>query len=281
MWLLDAQELGDLDGDLTTALTYANGEAIYPLTADERAAIHAVYNLYEAMLGQPAPGLTPAELNAARPFMHAAYNQVQIGGRLAQLRARLLASTQSCPYCGFGEVKDLDHYLPRGTYGELAIYPRNLVPSCSPCNNAKRAVYPGMPAAQGPGLIHAYFQPLPDEDFLHADTIFAADGTLLVTFRIHNPNMHPGLAAKLQFQLDRLKLNDRYRAQVNKYLSEQRTAMLMLHAAGAAVFSEFLERSSAALIASYGRNDWRVALLRTLATNPNFCAAPELYLGPP
>jgi len=281
MWRLDELELGDLDADLTTALTYVNEDPVYELSVAELAAIKAVYDLYEVMLGQPAPGLQPAILIAARPILHAAYNQVQIGGRLEGLRSRILASTESCPYCGFGEVKDLDHYLPRGTYGELAIYPRNLVPSCGPCNNAKRTVYPGMPAAQGPGLIHAYFQPLPDEDFLHADVEFDADGTLSVTFRVDNPGMDPGLAAKLQFQLDRLKLNARYRAQVNKYLSEQRTAMLMLHATGDAVFSEFLQRSSAALVASYGRNDWRVALLRTLAADPAFCAAPERYVGPP
>ncbi|MGN8001506.1 HNH endonuclease [Sphingomonas sp. 22176] len=281
MWRLDAQDLGDADADLTAALTYKNGNAVYALTPVERAAIHAVYALYEVMLGQPAPGLRPVALDAARQFMHDAYSQVQIGGRLEDLRARILASTQACPYCGFGEVKDLDHYLPRGTYGELAIYPRNLVPSCGPCNNAKRTVYPGMPAAQGPGLVHAYYQPLPDEDFLHADADFDPDGTLSVTFRIDNPTMDPALAAKLQFQLDRLRLNARYRAQVNKYLSEQRAAILMLHAAGEAVFSEFLQRSSAALIASYGRNDWRVALLRTLAADPAFCAAPERYLGPP
>ena len=143
-----------------------------------------------------------------------------------------------------------------------------------------------MPAAQGPGLIHAYFQPLPDEDFLQADADFDADGTLSVTFRVEKPAMDPALAAKLQFQLERLKLNARYRAQVNKYLlnkylSEQRTAMLMLHVAGEAVFSEYLHRSSAALVASYGRNDWRVALLRTLAADRAFCSAPERYLGPP
>lgn len=279
MWHLDELKLGDLDADLKTALTYVNDEPVYALTDAEKAAIQAVYDLYEAMLGQPAPGLTPAALDAARPFLHAAYNQVQIGGRLEGLRSRILASTDSCPYCGFGEVKDLDHYLPRSTYGELAIYPRNLIPSCGPCNNAKRAVYPGMPAAQGPGLIHAYFQPLPDDDFLQAETVFEDDGTLSVTFHVDNPALDPGLAAKLQFQLDRLKLNERYRAQVNKFLSEQRTGMLMIHSMGPERFSEFLDKSSASLITSYGRNDWRVALLRTLSVDPDFCAAPEGYLG--
>lgn len=277
MWLLSAPDLGDLDADLTTALTYADGNPVYALTPDERTAIHTVYALYDATLGQPTPGLQAAELHTVRPILSNSYGQVQINGRLKGLRARLLASTQACPYCGFGEVKDLDHYLPRSTYGELAIYPRNLIPSCGPCNNAKRTVHPGMPPAQGPGLIHTYYQELPDADFLHADTSFAADGTLSVSFRVDNAAMEPNLAAKLQFQLTRLKLNKRYRAQVNKYLSEQREAMLMIHELGEAKFIEFLDRSSTALVAAHGRNDWRVALLRTLAADPDFCAAPERY----
>src|SRR3546814_2419046 len=113
MWVLAPQALEALDDALDTALTYANGAAIYGLSDAERAAIHAVYQLYDAMLGQPDAGLRPGALDVARPYLAAAYDQVQIGGRLASLRARLLASTDACPYCGFGEPRDLDHYLPR------------------------------------------------------------------------------------------------------------------------------------------------------------------------
>src|SRR3954451_21501588 len=103
MWVLGQQELGDLDAALDTALTYADGTKVYDLSGDERAAIHAVYQLYDHLLGQPDPGLTPNSLDASRAVLHDAYGQVQIGGRLADLRERLLASTDSCPYCGFGE----------------------------------------------------------------------------------------------------------------------------------------------------------------------------------
>src|SRR3546814_1881128 len=105
MWVLAPQALEALDDALDTALTYANGAAIYGLSDAERAAIHAVYQLYDAMLGQPDAGLRPGALDVARPYLAAAYDQVQIGGRLASLRARLLASTDACPYCGFGEPR--------------------------------------------------------------------------------------------------------------------------------------------------------------------------------
>ncbi|MBW0368274.1 HNH endonuclease [Ensifer adhaerens] len=278
MWVLPPQELGDVDQALDTALTYVNGVAIYELSPAERAAIHAVYQLYEALSGQPHADLTPEVLNAARPPLYSAYDQVQIGGRLGSLRERILASTNQCPYCGFGEPRDLDHYLPRSVFGELAIYPRNLIPTCGPCNNAKRTVVPGIGAASGPSLIHAYFQNLPNVQFLRAEVTFE-EGTLQVRYCIEDNVLDPALATKLQFQLDRLKLNDRYKGQVNKFLSEQRAAMLMFSEIGAALFAEYLERSATSLGTSFGQNDWRPALLRALSENPDFCSSPADYLG--
>lgn len=276
MWVMPPQSLDGLQGALHRALTYVNGTPVYELTADELAAVIAVYSLYEELGGQPHVDLRPASLDAARPRLYDAYNQVQIGGRLADLRAHILSSAEVCPYCGFGEPKDLDHYLPRSEYGELAIYPNNLVPSCGPCNNAKRTVVPG--AGPGPGLIHPYFQELPDLDFLSADVTFE-DGSLDVLFTIDPTLIASDLAEKLQFQLDRLKLNERYTSQINKFINEQRTAILMLHECGPEKVNDFLLRCAASMATSFHRNDWRAALMRALASTPDFCARPAAYLG--
>ena len=273
MWTLPPPDITAVDAQLTTALTYANGASVYVLSAVERAAVFAVYQAYDALLGQPDPSLLPAALAACRQHIRDGYDQVQIGGRLKALRASLLTSITVCPYCGFGEPTELDHYLPKSHYGELAIYPRNLVPSCGPCNNAKRTIVPG--AAPGPGLIHPYFHELRNEVFMRADVGFAA-GALEVTFRIEAGTIEAGLAQMLQFQLNRLKLNERYPRQINKFLFEQRTAILMFK--DEALTNYFL-RSAESLTATFGRNDWRAALLESLATNPVFCAAPEAYLG--
>ncbi|MER9585871.1 HNH endonuclease signature motif containing protein [Mesorhizobium sp. M0276] len=278
MWVITPQQLGDVDEALNAALTLTNGAAVYAMSPAERAALHEVYQLYDACLGQPHLDLTPNVLDTARPHMRSAYDQVQIGGRLAALREQLLASTDQCPYCGFGEPRDLDHYLPRSVYGELAIYPRNLIPSCSPCNNAKRTIVPGLGPAHGPGLIHAYFQALPDIEFLKAQITFEG-GALEVRFWIGSPDLEADLAAKLEFQLGRLKLNERFRSQINKFLSEQRTAMRMFNEISPELFAQYLGRCANSLSGSFGRNDWRVALLRALSEHPEFCTAPELYIG--
>lgn len=278
MWVMGDQDTEGLDEALDRALTLVNGDKIYDLSNQERTAIHVVYDLYQEMLGQPHPGLTPATLDDARPALHDAYGQVQIGGRLESLREKLLASADECPFCGFGEPSQLDHYLPRSVYGELAIYPNNLIPCCGPCNNAKRTVVPGLGAAHGPGLIHPYFQDLPDIDFLMADVLFEGEA-LSVAFRIDPTGIDAGLAAKLQFQLDRLKLNARYRKQINKFLNEQRTGMLLFGTGCAERLSKYLSASAGNLAESFHRNDWRVALFRSLAETPEFCERPELYLG--
>ena len=69
MWVLAPQAPDALDDELNTALSYANGAAVYALSDPERAAIHVVYRLYDAMLGQPHAGLRPGALDAARAYL--------------------------------------------------------------------------------------------------------------------------------------------------------------------------------------------------------------------
>jgi hypothetical protein len=42
-----------------------------------------------------------------------------------------------CPFCGFGHVSTLDHYLPKAKFPLLSVLPNNLVPSCADCNKGK------------------------------------------------------------------------------------------------------------------------------------------------
>jgi hypothetical protein len=278
VWTLPLPSVAEVDAQLTAALTYANGDPVYLLSAAERIAVRVVYHAYDALLGQPDPSLMPPALIACREYIGSGYSQVQIGGRLAELRATILAIADICPYCGFGEPTQLDHFLPKADFDELAIYPRNLIPSCGPCNNAKRSVVPGL--GGGPGLIHPYFQGLPDLPFLRADVSFVA-GTLDVTFNIDAGLLAPALASILQYQLVRLKLHERYIRQVNKFLFEQRTAILMLNEIGPVpiVLQQYFARAATSLTGVFGRNDWRVALVNTLATHVEFCANPTHYLG--
>ena len=49
----------------------------------------------------------------------------------------LLADDGICPYCMYGDVSTVDHYLPKAHFIEYAITPLNLLPSCYECNTMK------------------------------------------------------------------------------------------------------------------------------------------------
>jgi hypothetical protein len=51
----------------------------------------------------------------------------------------LITPLGKCPYCGFGHVSTLDHFLPKARYPEFAVLPTNLVPCCGDCNHGKGA----------------------------------------------------------------------------------------------------------------------------------------------
>ncbi|OIQ19966.1 MAG: hypothetical protein BM556_05615 [Bacteriovorax sp. MedPE-SWde] len=63
-----------------------------------------------------------------------------------------------CPFCGFGEITDVDHFLPSSSYPEYSIYTNNLIPSCHRCNNLKN----------NSGLVnfHPYFDNVINSEFL-------------------------------------------------------------------------------------------------------------------
>lgn len=70
-----------------------------------------------------------------------------------------------CPTCMERDVGALDHFLPQERWPRLAIVPANLVPICTQCNTAKRALY-GTDAATH--FLHPYFDDLGTFDWLSA-----------------------------------------------------------------------------------------------------------------
>lgn len=46
-------------------------------------------------------------------------------------------SINECPYCGFGEITEIDHFLAKSLYPEFILFYYNLIPSCNNCNKQK------------------------------------------------------------------------------------------------------------------------------------------------
>lgn len=75
-------------------------------------------------------------------------------GRTLYNRIKQLAPLSICPYCCFGHVATLDHFLGKSRYPAFSVMPANLVPSCRDCNTGK---YAGV-ITQAEQILHPYFE---------------------------------------------------------------------------------------------------------------------------
>lgn len=278
MWKVDLPDVGDVNAQLDAALIHKDGTVTYALSAAERLAIGAVYHAYDVLFGEPDPSLMPLTLDACKDALHAAYNEVQKRGRLADLRGRLMAAVIECPLCGFEAATTLDHHLPKDDYRALSIYSRNLVPTCQPCNRAKGTLEP----VAGQGMIHSYFQEVPEFTFFEADAEYEA-GSLVVKFRVDSTFLPAGLGGRLDFQLDRLNLNARYFDPINIFLFNLKPSLKMFRGKPdeAELIRSFFLASAKSYDGDYKLNHWRAALMRCLAASDDFLADPWSYLDKP
>ncbi len=261
----------DSEQELVAALTYKNGDPVHAITEEEKHSVTTLYDRYDEKLGCPCPELHATELSQnLSEAVYAGYGEVRDGGRLQNLRSRLMLAAPRCPYCGFGAITDLDHHLPRSTYKCLAIYSRNLVPVCHTCNNKKRAV---AGADANNQFLHAYFEDLPEEEFLRAIVEAGAQG-FRVRFEVFQcQGLSDDAYQRISFQVTRLELNRRYAAEVNDYLGSLETSFEDAFSAdqNGAKVKDFLLRSAESVKSRFGLNHWKTALLKGLADCAAFC----------
>jgi hypothetical protein len=269
MWNLSIPSEASAKADLD--LLFPDGDAASVLKASDKLKVQALYADYKAALGRPNMVWKTAGLTKeARAALLEAYGAVSENGKLADLRAALKLNVVECPYCGFGEIRDLDHHLQKAHFNCFSIFALNLVPACSKCNGHKPRTPRTDPKKQH---IHAYLESVPQVRFLFADVVVDAK-SMRVKFKIDKvAGIGDELFARLEQQLKDFHLNDRYPAQVNVFLSEQKPGLeFAFESRGQVGVKLLLERSQLAMQDAFGMNDWRVALLEALASSDHFCA---------
>jgi hypothetical protein len=191
-------------------------------------AVIALYDQYDTTAGVPGDVLRASGLPLAfRDAVHDAYDLTQKGRRMSFIRTALLDCVERCPVCGISAPRELDHYLPRSLFKCLAIYVRNLVPYCHDCNNSKKA----HAGDDDERFIHPYFDEIPDVQFLQA-TVDLQGGALRAEFAIVGVDgLDEDLRARLDHQLGRLKLNERFQRELNNYMSAHTAAMHIVYGA--------------------------------------------------
>ncbi|MFV1593837.1 HNH endonuclease signature motif containing protein [Phaeobacter sp. JH20_36] len=255
--------------DLETVLYTYNykGEVRgYAPTRGEIDAILAVYDLYDQSLGAPSdalkgPGLAPA-LNSA---IRHAYPQTYENGKIPHIRETAFENVDLCPICGVDPPVELDHHLPKSVFEPLSLYAWNLVPLCEACNKAKLAKDAG-------NFVHAYFDIVPDEQFLQVD-VSIEDGGLITKYSIdENAQLAAPLLAKLKFQMEALSLNTRFQKDVNTNLVAHTTGLHMAaEFGGGDGVKRYLGKQASIETDAFHRNHWRPVLLNALVNHDEFC----------
>lgn len=177
-----------------------------------------------------------------------------------------------CPFCGLSETSTLDHYLPKEQHPQFAVFSRNLVPCCSPCNTRKSELVVDE-ATDVRFFLHPYFDDVPDTSFIQLRVTLLPDA-LGLSFRVHRPD---GMAARvflhLQSHFRLLRLSDRYRRMSLEHLRERRRALARFYgpARDAGRVAAELRQDADDFESDFGPNHWRAVLYRALANDVAFC----------
>jgi hypothetical protein len=270
MWNLMPLDVANLREHLdiafpTDALPVSVSEA-------EKDLLLSYYGEYRRKSGRPSGELKgEGERQGLLDAVHDAYGLVQDGRRLGKLRAAIKLLADVCPYCGFGQVSELDHLLQRGEFKLFSIFPLNLVPCCGVCNRGKRKLAPVQPEEH---QVHVYLEDVSVHDFLRAKaSIDAASGALTVRYSIEQcPGMSDELFGRLRQHFVEFNLHERYSKQVNLYLgSLEYPITSTFERTGVDGLKDLLLGMAVATARREGANDWRVALLKGLYSCQEFC----------
>ncbi|MFT0182984.1 HNH endonuclease [Pseudomonas benzopyrenica] len=185
---------------------------------------------------------------------------------------RLLLSSpeQRCPYCGFGHVKTLDHYLPKSKYPKYSTLISNLVPACNDCNlSAKGSTFPGTANGQP---IHPYFGPdeLYTTPWLFADII--ESDTPHTTYYVSAPYGWDEVnVGRVRAHMSNFGLYARYSIEADRRISTLRSRNRMFAGTAGPEDIRLLMQEMLAIEESRATNSWETALFRALYNSDWYC----------
>lgn len=180
------------------------------------------------------------------------------------------APLRICPFCGFGQVTTLDHYLPKAKFPLLSIFPKNLVPSCADCNKGKSA---GIAISKNEQCLHPYFDQghFVNEQWLFAEVINTTPAT--IRFFVQAPNHWSATdQTRVNSHFDDFKLAKRFSIQAGDEISNLRGELDIDFQISqqAGVEQALLKKHTGASLQH--TNSWKTAMYQALAASNWYCS---------
>lgn len=181
---------------------------------------------------------------------------------------KLSAELGICPFCGFGHVNTLDHFLPKSKFPLISILPINLVPCCADCNKGKTTRV----AVRAEELsLHPYFN---DRKCISEQWIFATvehSFPAVIKYFV-NPPVHwdSVLAERVENHFNDFHLKSRFAVQAgNELASLIHELKIDYDISGSAGVKASLEKKAIAS-GMQERNSWKTAMYLALSQDEWF-----------
>lgn len=175
-----------------------------------------------------------------------------------------------CPLCGgVGQVRTLDHYLPKANFPLYAVLPANLVPCCRDCNSDKLN---GFAAIKGEQTIHPYFD---DDMFFNRKWISAKvikTNPPVLEYYVEPPqDWEGGDQSRVVAHFRDYGLAAKFSVEAAADIPETiQTRKTTLAASTPGQFSRYLAEKSETL--ELPINNWRRVMFSALASDEWFCS---------
>lgn len=232
-------------------------EASFQLLADDE-------ELYEFRRHNPAVEV------ALRTAVKWAYKNRLLRGSARGYYNRLREASRlgRCPLCLVREASELDHYLPKRKFPELAIVPSNLVPICDECNGTKLEHAGETPGEQ---ILHGYYDDFATRPWLTC-IVDESPGAPLHFSVEPDTNWTAHQAARVQFHFEKFGLDTLYADQAAVELTGIRGYLEgLLHTGGPSEVSAYLEEMAQSLSAEPALV-WKQVAYRGWSESEWFCA---------
>ncbi|RJL03428.1 HNH endonuclease [Paracoccus aestuarii] len=198
---------------------------------------------------------------------HVATYEGHVANKKSDLRRyynsiKSVKKTYRCPFCGWAQIKQVDHFVPKQIYFRLSVVPQNLVPICSDCNKAK-GEYHGETKERA--LFHPYYDPIPTGAWLSAEISVGA--SVAVTYSIDRAAVDQLSGHRLDNQFRKLEIFEAYEDLASHHLVSLRDSLLaVVEDSGVVVLYSHIEglRDQALTEAGGVQTNWKVTLYNAM-----------------
>jgi hypothetical protein len=184
-----------------------------------------------------------------------------------------ITANGKCPLCGdIGQVRTLDHYVPKANFPLYSVMPGNLIPCCRDCNSEKLDAFSATPEGQ---TLHPYF----DDDKFFSEQWVAArvipSNPPVIEYYVSPPNgWSPLEKSRVAAHFEEYRLAKRFSVEAAADLPETiATRTTTLQNYNSYKYSDYLLEKSNNL--SLPINNWRRVMFACLAADTWFCGHPH------